>query len=83
VKKIIAGVVGALVVVGAGVGLWPPITLPESAELRITRLYPGSLVKQATKSLLVARSAAPNWLENGSVSDTSVLSWTREVLHNL
>lgn len=60
-----------------------PITLPESAELRIARLYPGSLVKQATKSLLVARSAAPNWLENGSVSDTSVLFWTMEVLHNL
>lgn len=60
-----------------------PITLPESAELRIMRIYPGSLVKQVTKSLLVARNATPNWLENGSVSDTSVLSWTMEVLHNL
>jgi len=60
-----------------------PITLLESAELRITRIYPGTLVKQATKSLLVARSAAPNWLENGSVGDTSVLAWTMEVLRNL
>ncbi len=60
-----------------------PITLPESAELRIMRIYPGSLVKQVTKSLLVARNATPNWLENGSVSDTSVLSWTMEVLQNL
>jgi transcription-repair coupling factor (superfamily II helicase) len=60
-----------------------PITLPESAEMRIMRIYPGTLVKQATKSLLVARKAAPNWLENGSVGDTSVLSWTMEVLHNL
>lgn len=60
-----------------------PITLPESAELRITRIYPGTLVKQATKSLLVARNTAPNWLENGSVGDTSVLSWTMEVLRNL
>ena len=60
-----------------------PITLLESAELRITRIYPGTLVKQATKSLLVARIAAPNWLENGSVGDTSVLAWTMEVLRNL
>ncbi len=60
-----------------------PVTLPESAQLRLSRLYPGTLVKEATKSVLVARSAAPNWLENGSVGDTSVLSWTKEVLLNL
>ena len=60
-----------------------PIVLPESAQLRLLRIYPGSLVKQATSSLLVARDAAPNWLENASVGDTSVLSWTIEVLNNL
>ena len=60
-----------------------PVTLPESAQLRLSRLYPGTLVKEATKSVLVARSATPNWLENGSVGDTSVLSWTKEVLLNL
>lgn len=59
------------------------LVLPESAELRILRIYPGTLIKQATKSVLVARSATPNWLENGSVGDTSVLSWTMEVLQNL
>ena len=60
-----------------------PIVLPESAQLRLLRTYPGSLVKQATSSLLVARDSAPNWLENASVGDTSVLSWTIEVLNNL
>jgi transcription-repair coupling factor (superfamily II helicase) len=60
-----------------------PLTLPESAQLRLTRLYPGTLIKEATKSVLVARNAAPNWLENGSVGDTSTLSWTKEVLLNL
>jgi len=60
-----------------------PITLPESAQLRLERLYPGTLIKQATKSALIARNSAPNWLENASVGDTSVLSWTMEVLHNL
>ena len=60
-----------------------PLTLPESAQLRLTRLYPGTLIKEATKSVLVARNAAPNWLENGSVGDTSTLTWTKEVLLNL
>ena len=60
-----------------------PISLPESAQLRLLRVYPGTLVKQATKSLLVARNSSPNWLENASVGDTSVLSWTMEVLLNL
>ncbi len=60
-----------------------PMILPESAQLRLQRIYPGSLVKQATSSLLVARESSPNWLENASVGDTSVLSWTIEVLHNL
>ena len=60
-----------------------PIVLPESAQLRLLRVYPGTLVKQATSSVLVSRSSAPNWLDNGSVGDTSVLSWTMEVLQNL
>ena len=60
-----------------------PILLPESAGLRLQRIYPGTLLKPATSSLLVSRDAAPNWLENGSVGDTSVLSWTMEVLRSL
>jgi len=60
-----------------------PITLPESAQLRITRIYPGTLIKSATSSLLIARPQTPNWLENGSMGDTSVLAWVSEVLQNL
>jgi len=60
-----------------------PITLPESAQLRITRIYPGTLIKSATSSLLIARPQTPNWLEIGSIGDTSVLAWVSEVLQNL
>ena len=60
-----------------------PITLAESAQLRIARIYPGTLIKPATQSLLIARLQAPNWLENGSVGDTSVLKWVMEVLNNV
>jgi transcription-repair coupling factor (superfamily II helicase) len=60
-----------------------PITLAESAQLRITRMYPGTLIKPATQSVLIARLQAPNWLENGPVGDTSVLSWVKEVLNSV
>ena len=60
-----------------------PVTLAESAQLRLTRLYPGTLIKPTTQSVLVSRNSSPNWLENGSISDTSILSWTMEVLHNI
>ena len=58
-----------------------PVTLPESLQLRLTRMYPGSLIKSATQSILVARSAAPNWQADGDVVDTSILPWTMEVLN--
>ena len=66
-----------------------PIVLPESAQLRLTRLYPGTQVKTATKSLLVAQKTSSNWLGGTPVSDNSTLTslqtlaWADEVLHNL
>lgn len=65
-----------------------PILLPESLELRLTRLYPGTQVKPATKTVLVAQDFAVNWLVGGSVGDTAsliptALSWANQVLHNL
>ena len=66
-----------------------PVVLPESAQLRLTRLYPGTQIKVATKTLLVAQKANGNWLGAGSVSDTSaqqseqILAWAEEVLRNL
>ena len=57
-----------------------PVVLPESTELKIARVYPGSVVKSATRTLLVARNLAPNWLDGGEVGDTSIIQWTAEVL---
>ena len=57
-----------------------PVVLPESTELKILRTYPGTVVKAATRTLLVARNTAPNWLEEGEVGDTSIIQWTVEVL---
>jgi transcription-repair coupling factor (superfamily II helicase) len=63
-----------------------PIVLPESSQLRLTRLYPGTQIKSASKSLLVAQKAGSNWLAGAPVSDNSSresLKWANEVLHNL
>ncbi len=60
-----------------------PVTLPESLQLRLTRIYPGSLIKSATQSILVARAAGPNWQASGDLVDTSILPWTMEVLNSI
>jgi transcription-repair coupling factor (superfamily II helicase) len=60
-----------------------PVTLPESLQIRLARMYPGSLIKSATQSLLVARSAAPNWQVGDDVGDTSILPWTMEVINSI
>ena len=60
-----------------------PVSLPESAQLRLARLYPGSIYKNASQMLLVARPGEPNWIESASVGNTSLLAWVEEVLRNL
>lgn len=60
-----------------------PLTLPDSAVMRLNRIYPGSIVKVATSSVLVARVSAPNWIAGGEIGDTSALPWTIEVLTSI
>ncbi len=60
-----------------------PLTLPDSAIMRLNRIYPGSIVKVATSSVLVARTGTPNWIAGGEIVDTSVLPWTIEVLTSI
>ena len=60
-----------------------PITLPESAQLRLQRQYPGSLIKSVTQSILVARGSEVNWLGGADIGDTSLLPWAMGVLASL
>ena len=60
-----------------------PITLPESAQLRLQRQYPGSLIKSVTQSVLVARGTEVNWLGGADIGDTSLLPWAMGVLASL
>ncbi len=56
-----------------------PVELPDSAALRIGRLYPGSIVKPATRQVLVP---APTTARIGGepVEGLPVLDWVREVI---
>ena len=63
-----------------------PLVLPESRQLRLTRLYPGSLYKGAASTVLVALPKAASWNPSQNapeIVDTSLLAWVVEALHQL
>jgi transcription-repair coupling factor (superfamily II helicase) len=63
-----------------------PLVLPESRQLRLTRLYPGSLYKGAASTVLVALPKAATWNPSQNapvVVDTSLLAWVVEAVTQL
>ena len=54
-----------------------PVTLPESRQLRLTRLYPRSVVKPAVRTILVPRPATG---PGQPLRDGALLRWARELL---
>ena len=60
-----------------------PLDLPDSGVMRLNRIYPGSLVKAAVSTVLVARATTPNWIGGADIGDTSALSWATKVLETI
>lgn len=63
-----------------------PLMLPESKQLRLSRLYPGSLYKSATSTVLVALTSSKSWNPSKSAPsmvDTSLLAWVVEAVNQL
>ncbi len=56
-----------------------PVELPESAQLRLQRLYPGSLVKGAVRSILVPKPMTAR-VGGQPLRDVALLDWCREVI---
>ncbi|HET7475486.1 MAG TPA: transcription-repair coupling factor, partial [Dermatophilaceae bacterium] len=56
-----------------------PVDLPESAQLRLQRLYPGSVVKDAVRTMLVPRPMTAR-VAGQPLRDTAVLRWAGEVV---
>jgi transcription-repair coupling factor (superfamily II helicase) len=56
-----------------------PVELPDSALMRLQRLYPGSLAKPALKSILVPRPMTAR-VGGRPVRDEAVLAWAGELI---
>jgi transcription-repair coupling factor (superfamily II helicase) len=57
-----------------------PLQLPESQQLRLQRLYPGTLVKEAVHTILVPRPMTAR-VAGEPLRDTAVLRWAIELIH--
>jgi transcription-repair coupling factor (superfamily II helicase) len=62
-----------------------PYQLAESAQMKVARLYPGSIVKSATNTVMVARPTMARWAETDAtdgqgIGDTALLDWVTEVI---
>ena len=51
-----------------------PVELPESGQMRLTRLYPRTIIKPAVRTILVPRPPAEG------MSDTDLVDWARGVI---
>ena len=63
-----------------------PLVPSESLEMKIQRLYPGSIVKSVTKVVMIARPQTAAWDVEDSrdeIGDTSLLDWAHELAHTL
>lgn len=56
-----------------------PVELPESAQVRLKRLHPGSLIKQATATILVPRPL-PRQVGGPQLRDGELLAWASGVI---
>ncbi len=79
--RLVARAVGLTDVVAAGTRIrFAPAHLPESRAMRLARLYPGSIYKAASGTVLVP---APKGAALGSkmLVDHELLQWVREFIH--
>jgi transcription-repair coupling factor (superfamily II helicase) len=56
-----------------------PVELPESGQLRLQRLYPKALVKDATHTILVPKPTTAR-VGGKPLRDTAVLQWASDLI---
>ena len=64
-----------------------PLVLPESKQLRLGRLFPSSLYKSATSTVMIAIPKPAGWSpaaqSTAPIGDTSLLEWATKALSEL
>jgi transcription-repair coupling factor (superfamily II helicase) len=73
--------VSEVVVQGSRVRIFP-VELPESATLRLTRLYPGTTVKPAVRTILVPRPTTAR-VGGEPLRDAALLQWVTELVEGV
>jgi transcription-repair coupling factor (superfamily II helicase) len=56
-----------------------PVELPESASLRLSRLYPGTIIKPAVRTILVPRPSTAR-VGGEPLRDAALLQWVTELI---
>jgi transcription-repair coupling factor (superfamily II helicase) len=56
-----------------------PVELPESATLRLNRLYPGTIIKPAVRTILVPKPVTAR-VGGEPLRDDAILQWARELI---
>jgi transcription-repair coupling factor (superfamily II helicase) len=64
---------------GNGIRLHP-VELPESAQMRITRLYPRTTVKPAVRTIIVPRPTAGTSIGAAPLKDHDLLTWADDLV---
>ncbi|MCH1447672.1 MAG: transcription-repair coupling factor, partial [Candidatus Nanopelagicales bacterium] len=64
---------------GSGVRLHP-VELPESAQMRISRLYPRTTIKPAVRTIIVPRPTASSAIGAAALKDQDLLAWADELV---
>ena len=59
-----------------------PVELPESGQMRLTRLYPRTMAKPAVRTILVPRpsSGGPSGIGGTPLRDTELLDWAGDLI---
>jgi transcription-repair coupling factor (superfamily II helicase) len=56
-----------------------PVELPESASLRLSRLYPGTIIKPAVRTILVPRPSTAR-VGGEPLRDAALLQWITDLI---
>ncbi|MGB2969431.1 MAG: hypothetical protein WBB77_05790, partial [Candidatus Nanopelagicales bacterium] len=78
--RVRARAAGLTEIVMAGTRLrFSPAALPESRAMRLNRLFPGSLIKPATRTILVPRPMTAR-VGGSPIANRELLDWTRNLI---
>jgi transcription-repair coupling factor (superfamily II helicase) len=81
--RVLARRAGLTEITAAGTSIrFGPVELPDSAEMRLKRLYPGASIKLAAHVVLVPRPTTAR-IGGQPLRDTAVLGWVSDVIESV